>query len=425
MAPARAPSARRALALATLLSVLAVGCDEGTRLGIADVDPEFVVNAFETGDQMGPVVVAAPDGRFLVVWESGCLQGCQGQDGSELGVFARRYDPDGRPLSGEFQVNDVTDLKQQDPAAAMLPDGSFAIAWAHEAGDVADAFDVRLKLYDENGDDLTGEIPVNAVTAGTQWRPKVALAEDGAALVVWEDQGVAGTTVMGRRFAADGAPEGAAVDLAGGGGGGGSEPDLAALPDGRGVLVFAGSAGYGAEGVTAQRLDGLSPVGVPVAVSLEATASYPFPRVALGPDGQFVVTWAGHADVDSDYDVCARAFDPEGVALTPELAVNEATAGFQQYPAVAISPGGTRFVVAWESSEGGAAQNEILAKIYRLDGEGAEVTETDFLVNSYQAEFQEEPSIAATREGFLIAWQSSPEVDVGYDVYVKLFPLWP
>ena len=63
---------------------------------------EFRVNSYTTETQYRPAVASHLDGSFVVVWNS------RDQDGSDWGVFAQRYDADGDPLGGEFQVNSYT-----------------------------------------------------------------------------------------------------------------------------------------------------------------------------------------------------------------------------------------------------------------------------------------------------------------------------
>lgn len=369
---------------------------------------------------MSPVVVAMPSGLFLVVWESGCLHDCQGQDGSEFGIFARRYEATGVPLGGEFRVNDQVDGNQQDPAACMLPDGRFAIVWATESGLTTDAWDVRLKLYGSEGVELTAELAVNEETVGTQWRPRVGLYSDGVAQVVWEHEGTGGNGILGRRFDSDGAPLGPSALVSGADGG--QDPDLASQPDGRAVVVWSGG-GWGGAGIVAQRLAEGDPVGEPVQVSVTATSTYPMPSVAMAPTGEFVVAWSGAGDYGEDgYDIRARAFSADASPLVEELAVNADASGLQMASTVTLSAGGDAFLVAWQSEQDNGANNEIIAKIYRLDGT---VAKEDFHVNSYQAEMQDAPSSAPTDGGYLVAWQSSPEIGTGYNVYVRLFPQWP
>jgi len=384
-----------------------------------DPDPEFVVNVHTEGDQQNPVVAAMPNGLFLVVWESGCLYNCQGQDGSEFGVYARRFEPNGLPLGSEFRVNDQVDYNQADPHAVMLPDGRFAIVWATESELTTDAWDVRLKLYGSEGVELTGEIAVNTETVGTQWRPRVGLSSDGVAQVIWQHEGALESGVMGRRFDSYGEPlaDSALVP----GAEGGVEPALASLPDGRAVVVWSGG-GAGGYGILAQRLAEGETVGDTIAVSESFPAGYPMPSVAMGPNGAFVAAWSGAgSDAPDEYDIRARVFSGDASPLTDELAVNTDQGGLQMAPAVTVSLGGDQFLVAWESALDNGANNEVIAKTYLIDGT---VQQADFVVNSYQAEMQDAPSATPTYGGFLVAWQSSPEIGTGYNVYVRLFPLW-
>jgi hypothetical protein len=60
---------------------------------------EFRANTYTTGDQDDTSVASDASGNFVVVWQS------DGQDGSNRGIFARRYDASGAPRGPEFQVN--------------------------------------------------------------------------------------------------------------------------------------------------------------------------------------------------------------------------------------------------------------------------------------------------------------------------------
>lgn len=50
---------------------------------------EFQVNTQTLEGQYSPAICAAPDGDYVVVWES------EAQDGDERGVFGQRYASDG------------------------------------------------------------------------------------------------------------------------------------------------------------------------------------------------------------------------------------------------------------------------------------------------------------------------------------------
>ncbi len=62
--------------------------------------PEFKVNQNTTGDHSVPHLAVASNGQVAVSWT--------GSDGSGEGVFARIYNPNGQPATGEFQVNQYT-----------------------------------------------------------------------------------------------------------------------------------------------------------------------------------------------------------------------------------------------------------------------------------------------------------------------------
>ena len=83
---------------------------------------EFIVNSYRTGNQAYPRVASEPDGRFVVVWESA-------QDGGDRGIFARRFDATAAPDGPEFQVNTYTTGAQLGPDIA-LAGGSFVAAWS-------------------------------------------------------------------------------------------------------------------------------------------------------------------------------------------------------------------------------------------------------------------------------------------------------
>jgi hypothetical protein len=89
----------------------------------APAGPEFRVNSYTTDDQSSPSVAAAPDGRFVVTWASDL------QDGSYSGVFGQRFDSNGSPVGPEFRVNRVTGLIQALPSVAAAPDGRFVVTW--------------------------------------------------------------------------------------------------------------------------------------------------------------------------------------------------------------------------------------------------------------------------------------------------------
>jgi hypothetical protein len=125
-------------------------------------------------------VASDADGNFAVAWES------LHQDGSQHGIFARRFDATGARVGSEFRVNTHTTDRQRSPAIASDPEGNFVIVWISDhSGD----FDVWGGRYDAAGARIGDPFRVNAYTTGHQIAPAVAMDPGGAFVVVWESEG--------------------------------------------------------------------------------------------------------------------------------------------------------------------------------------------------------------------------------------------
>lgn len=83
---------------------------------------EFLVNAFTNGDQEDASICCDPLGDFIVVWEGP-------GDGSSDGVFGQAFISTGAPTGQQFQANRTTTGFQGDPAIACAPAGMFVVAW--------------------------------------------------------------------------------------------------------------------------------------------------------------------------------------------------------------------------------------------------------------------------------------------------------
>src|SRR5262249_45255136 len=121
-------------------------------VGGVPAGPEFVVNTYTTGDQFtaGQVVSMAPSGELVLGWTS------VGQDGRAYGVFGQRFDASGNKLGTEFQVNTYTTDSQGYPAVAMNEARQFVVAW-ESYGQDGENYGIFARRYDAAGAPLTGE----------------------------------------------------------------------------------------------------------------------------------------------------------------------------------------------------------------------------------------------------------------------------
>lgn len=129
---------------------------------------EFQVNTCTTGGQAFSSVAMDPIGNFAIVWSS------SGQDGSDGGIYAQRYDRSGVAQGGEFQVNTYTTGDQRRPAVEMDETGNFVVAWMSDGQD-GDKYGVYAQRFNAVGIAQGDEFQVNTYTAGSQERPSVGM----------------------------------------------------------------------------------------------------------------------------------------------------------------------------------------------------------------------------------------------------------
>ena len=132
-------------------------------------------------------------GEFVVAW-SGFLPP------SYEGVFARRYDEFASPLGNEFPVTAATSANRSDPQVASDHAGNFIVTWTADNGD-GDGAAVGARLYDRSGTPITPEFTVNETTAGSQYSAHVALNDAGTFAVAWDSPDGSYYGVFGRRSA--------------------------------------------------------------------------------------------------------------------------------------------------------------------------------------------------------------------------------
>jgi hypothetical protein len=175
---------------------------------------EFRVNSYTTGFQDHASVAADATGNFVVVWSG------PGQSESN-GVFGQRYDGSGEPLGAEFLVNSHTTGTQNSPSVAFDANGNFVVAWQSISGQDGSDDGVFAQRYDQGGVPRGGEFRVNTYTTGDQGFPSVRASRPGEFVVAWESDGQdgSGLGVFGQRidFGGDEIPPSVTVTAPNGG----------------------------------------------------------------------------------------------------------------------------------------------------------------------------------------------------------------
>ena len=165
----------------------------------ATVGSEFQVNTFTNDWQRYSTVAALKDGGFVVTWSD-----LGGQDGSYWGVYAQRYDSTGVAVGSEFQVNTHTNSSQLYSSVTALEDGGFVVTWSS----VQDGSDLGIyaQRYDSAGVAVGSEFRVNTFTTGDQRFSSIVALADGGFVVTWSSDGQDGSGygIYAQRYDADG-----------------------------------------------------------------------------------------------------------------------------------------------------------------------------------------------------------------------------
>lgn len=309
-----------------------------------------------TGDQASSVATNA-SGAYVVTYSG---KGPTDADG----VWARRYDSTGAAQGDVFRVNTTAREGQQSPSVAMADDGSFLIAW--DGRGPGDQRGIFAQWYDPAGHPRGIETRINTTTGGIQELAAVAMAADGQSVVVWQGVGTGDLDgIFVQRFAVNGTPVGGEtlVNTCTTG----QQAYPSAAMDGRGELVVTWSSRHqdGSDwGVFAQRFaaDG-SRLGSEFQVNSQVAASQYDSSVAMGSDGDFVVTWNCYNTSRAGWDIYARGFEADGRAYGKEILVNTRQVGQTRDPHVGMLLGGG-FVVTWTGGEPNGAAWEVYGRTY-------------------------------------------------------------
>ncbi len=391
----------------------------------APLGGEFQVNELATGQAFSGAVSMATDGSFVAVWRGDVSTGT---DADGASIQARRYDPAGSALGAQFQVNSATTGAQTNPAVAPDPGGGFLIVWNSPSttGNDAGTLSIQGQRYDDNGSPIAGQFQVNSYTTGNQLGPTAAFAPTGEFVVSWISSGSAGgdtslESIQARRFDAGGAPLAADFQVNAYTTGRQQWPQVGV--DGTDAFVVAwesaGTSTPGAQGysVLARRFgsDGL-PIAGELQVNSYTTGIQSSASLAVRTDGSFLVVWESEGSLGSDsasFSVQARRYDATGAALGPEFQVNSYTTSYQTSPAVALDASGG-FVVAW-SSLGSPGSDALSWSVQGRPFDNAGVPVADqFQVNSSTTGTQNVPGIATDGAGGLVvAWRSDPAQNLG------------
>jgi hypothetical protein len=153
----------------------------------------------------------------------------------------------------------------------------------------------------------------------------------------------------------------------------------------------------------------LPPAGDPFDVPSQVLGDQSRPDLDRAHDGRFVVVWEGP---DGDQaGVFGRRFDAAGEPLGEQFQINVGTAGAQRRPRVAVQPQGG-FLVVWESTAPPPLYDNVLYRAYDPAGVPRDVPRFVH-TNSFDDQYGGE--VAADSQGnFVVVWQTYTYYDPVY-----------
>ncbi|MCW5556719.1 MAG: fibronectin type III domain-containing protein [Verrucomicrobiae bacterium] len=379
------------------------------------------------GDQLAPRIAFRSNGGCLV-WHDNLT------DGDGLGVSARRLSGQLAGLSS-LRVNQDGVGDQENPQVAILSDGSNLIVW--QSGR-RDSQRIVGRVLRADGQFAGPEFLISS-TGSDNRNPRVAVAGNGTALVVWAAEGVDGSmsAVQARRLDATGLPVGEAFVLNQETRYHQRDPAVATTGDGTLVAVwiseqqrFKPSADVfvseqqrfqNSVDVFARRIDSEgAPVGDEFLIN---TSDRPCatPAVIGLPGRGFAVTWAEHhQDTDSGYtwDIIGRIWS-DRIAATSSFLVNQRRTGVQIFPQLALSA--DAILAVYQSAGGDGNGDGVVGRWFGVDGS---FLSDEFVVNTKTSGSQMHATVAADGAGRLVVvWATFGGITKGMDLAAQRFSL--
>jgi hypothetical protein len=258
------------------------------------------------------------------------------------------------------------------------------------------------------------QFQVNTFTQNQQDKPAVAALEDGGFVVVWQSFAQDGDEggVYGQRYHANGARNGDEFRVNTTTVDDQEAPTVAALSNGGFVVVWTSKDGSG-YGIYAQRFrpDG-TPAGTEFRANTFTALNQTDPAVAGLSGGGFVVVWTSQFQDGNGAGVYGQLYRNDGTPVGQEFRINTYTANDQRRPAVAALGNGG-FVVVWDSRDQDARGYSVFGRRFRANG--TPLGAGQFRVNRTAKGSQWSASIASLGEdGFVVVWHEPiPDVIFG------------
>ncbi|MEZ6044219.1 MAG: Ig-like domain-containing protein [Planctomycetaceae bacterium] len=314
---------------------------------------EFRVNQTVPGSQFRASISMNGDGNFVVTWN--------GPDANGEGIYARLYNSLGTPLTNEFRVNQNQNNAQVAPSVRMDQYGNFVVAWQSSAQD-GSGYGIYARRFNAQGTPLSSETRLNATTTTDQSNVKLTMLDSGDFVATWITNQNGRSDIYARRFNANLSPiqnefrvnTTTTFSL--------TSQKISSDGDGNFVITWTSNgqdgSGYGIYGrrfnSSGTALSGEFRVNQTTAGWQEA------PSIAMHDDGSFVVAWQGPTSTGTG--TWGRCYDAAGSPISNEFLVDQPIRYSGGSPSVILDNNGG-FIFVWTKAT--ASSLEVAARHYR------------------------------------------------------------
>jgi hypothetical protein len=358
---------------------------------------EFQVNTTKGGNQYQPKIAMNASGNFIAVWTSD-------EDGDHGGIYAQLFDYKGSIICSEFRVNESILKHQSRPSVSCDSIGNFVVTWTSEHIE-ENREDIYARRYDFQGNPLSGEFRVNTHTIYEQTYSDVDMNSVGQFVIVWMSWDQVGfwRKIFAQRYDTNGATVGTELQV-------NTEidfeniyPSVAIDKDGNFIVTWQKTE-LGNFDIYAQLFDTSgNKINEAFCVNTYTTSGQYNPKIEMNSKGDFIITWCSNNQDGDDKGIYCQRYDSYGNPIGNEFRVNTTTIGSQIRQSADMDETGN-FVICWVSED--EQQLGVFTQIYNFEGKPMG---SEFQVNTTWNFDQDEPDIALNENGiFVIVWSSNP-----------------
>jgi hypothetical protein len=313
----------------------------------------------------------------------------------------------GKSCGGEAAVSGDNTVTQAQPAIAMDADGQCVVVW--EDGPNNSRRVLAKGLHPDSGERFP-TFTVSPEADGTHMAPDIGTAAQGEFIVVWQER-TQGQRILGKGFNANGSERFGQITISPGTIGTPGAPSVAVTPNGSFVAVWGEllneNLSVKARGFFANGTERFPELTVASGLGDQDV----WPRVAIRPDGMFVVSWERRID-----DIEARGFNADGSERFATMTVNNQPTGRHFLSDIEMRSSG-QFIIIWTDDSNENHLGQLHARGFTSVGneDFQEIT-----INLRGGGDQRRPRIALDSENnYYVVWEDDEDKNSVYQIHAQ------